>query len=217
MFCDARTTRVTIDVYEFLRSLNSPAMFFRCCKRCNFPLPGAWIGHKKLSESPMKPTEGEPWTPVLKPGPNKDESWREFKPALALVCPEILMHCHRLLCALTAFHALSSTFNVFKCFIRVDKFSLVWPELVIVDESWRAALMKVNSHPRLARAKVQIDPWPARLFIWFIYVTSVLYTAILLESILYAARIGRVENAAACQSRVLATRRRELTLSSGSI
>ncbi len=75
----------------------------------------------------------------IKPGPNEDESWWEFKrgwelmrvQTLTLVWHGTLMHSHRLSCALIDFERVH-IFHESRW-----EFSLVWPELVIVDESWR--------------------------------------------------------------------------------
>ena len=50
------------------------------------------------------------------------------------------------------FHVLSSNLNLLKFFLKVvESFSLVWPEVMIVDECWRK-LMRAKSNPCLARA-----------------------------------------------------------------
>ena len=94
-----------------------------------------------------------------KPGPNKDESWWEFKLSLLIVWPETLMRSH----------ALSSAQNALKFFVIVDEnflsfpvtldglsstLVLVWPELMILDESWcklSSESTLSDSNPRLAR------------------------------------------------------------------
>ena len=87
-----------------------------------------------------------------KPGPNEDESCKEFKLSLSfglkLSCT--LSESHRLSCALIEFEP-------DQMFLKSRReFSLVWPTLH--DSGWqlKKTLMRANSHPRLARVSERV-------------------------------------------------------------